>query len=104
MPTETITRSDSVLPVKVRIARRQHVCNDCPVPIEPGDRYELSVTPPHRLDVYDVAAWLTWRTHYPRHDGSRFLPGCAEAAAYREQAAREAACDVAATRESESTP
>ena len=20
--------------------------------------------------------WLTWRTHYPRHDGHRFLIGC----------------------------
>lgn len=77
-------RPGCVVPVKVRTARKLHTCDDCQGPIEPGDRYELSVTPPHRLDVYDVDHWLTWRTHYPRHDGHRFLPGCDEAAAYRE--------------------
>jgi hypothetical protein len=77
---ETILRPGSVMPVQVRTARTQHACNDCPEPIEPGEKYELSVTPPHRLDMYDVDRWLTWRTHYPRHDGHNFLPGCAAAA------------------------
>jgi hypothetical protein len=86
---ETTTRPGSVLPVEIRTARKRRTCNDCLLPIEPGDRYELSVTPPHRLDVYDVDRWLTWRCHYPRHDGDRFQAGCAEAAAYRERAARE---------------
>jgi hypothetical protein len=84
---ETITRPGSVMPVQVRTARTQHVCNDCDEPIEPGEKYELSVTPPHRISEYDVDHWLTWRTHYPRHDGHNFLPGCkaAEAeAAWRE--------------------
>jgi hypothetical protein len=85
---ETITRPGAVLPVEVRTARKQHACNDCPVPIEPGTRYELSVSPPHRIPEFDVERWVTWRTHYPRHDGLRFLPGCAVAAAYREKAAR----------------
>jgi hypothetical protein len=86
---ETITRSGAILPVEVRTARKRHACDDCQEWIEPGTRYEMSVTPPHRNQDYYVPAWLTWRTHYPRHDGDRFLPGCAEAAAYQEQAARE---------------
>ena len=90
MPTETIIRPGAVLPVEIRTARKRHDCNDCDWPIEPGDRYELSVSPPHRIQDYDVACWLTWRTHHPRHDGHRFLPGCDEAAAYREKAEREA--------------
>jgi hypothetical protein len=90
MASETIIRPGSVLPVKVRTARTRHICDDCHELIEPDERYELSTAPPHSIDVYDVDAWLTWRTHYPRHDGSRFLPGCDEAAAYREKAEREA--------------
>ena len=86
---KTITRDGAVLPVKVRTARTCHVCDDCAGPIEPGDQYELSVTPPHRIGEMDVDCWLTWRTHYPRHDGDRFLPGCDLAAAYREKAVRE---------------
>jgi hypothetical protein len=86
---ETITRAGAILPVKVLTARKRHACDDCQEWIEPGGRYELSVTPPHRLDVMDVDCWLTWRTHYPRQDGGRFLPGCHEAAAYREKAVRE---------------
>ena len=86
---ETITRDGAVLPVKVRTARVQHTCDDCEKPIEPGDRYELSVYPPHRVEYMDVPRWLMWRTHYPRHDGVRFLPGCDLAAAYREKAVRE---------------
>ena len=82
--TDTITRPGAILPVKVLTARKRHTCDDCREFIEPGDRYELSVTPPHRLDFYDVAAWLTWRTHYPRHDGREFLPGCAVAATRKE--------------------
>jgi hypothetical protein len=78
-----------IIPVKVRTARKQHTCDDCREPIEPRERYELRVTPPHRLDVYDVPHWLTWRTHYPRHDGRTFLLGCDLSAAYREQAVRE---------------
>ena len=89
--SDTITRDGAVLPVKVRTARRQHACNDCLVPIMPGDRYELSATPPHRISEYDVDRWMTWRTHYPRHAEHRFLPGCDEAAAYRENAERESA-------------
>jgi hypothetical protein len=88
---ETVIRSGTVLPVKVLTARTQHACNDCPSPIEPGQKYELAVYPPHRIDVYDVDRWVTWRTHYPRHDGDRFLFGCDLAAAYREKAARERA-------------
>jgi hypothetical protein len=93
---ETITRSSSVLRVEVRTARKTHVCNDCEKPIEPGDKYEHSATPPHRIQEYDVGRWLTWRCHYPRHDvgGSpphaRFLMGCDVAAAYREKTEREA--------------
>lgn len=87
--TETITRPGAVLPVQVRTARTQHTCDDCDQPIEPGDRYELSISPPHRIQEYDVACWLTWRSHYPRQDHRRFLPGCDEAAAYREKAERE---------------
>ncbi len=89
---ETITRPGAVMPVQVRTARTQHPCNDCPEPIMPGDRYELSVTPPHRISEYDVDSWLTWRTHHPRRDDDTgyILPGCAEAAAYREKAVREA--------------
>lgn len=85
----TIDRTGAVLPVKLRTARTRHACDDCGCPILPGDQYELSVTPPRRIDVMDVDCWLTWRTHYPRHDGGRFLPGCDLAAAYRENAARE---------------
>jgi hypothetical protein len=88
---ETITRVGAVMPVKVRTARTRHTCNDCPEPIKPGDKYEVSVSPPHRVQEYDVDRWLTWRTHYPRHDGGLFLPGCAEAAAYQEKDQREAA-------------
>ena len=78
----------AVLPVKVRTARTRHACDDCGQPIEPGERYEHSATPPHRISEYDVPVWVAWRTHFPRHDGSRFLPGCDLAAAYREEAAR----------------
>lgn len=89
MPEQTIIRSYSVLPVKVRTARTQHACDDCPVPIAPGDVYELSASPPHRVQEYDVDHWVAWRSHHPRHDGRNFLIGCAVAAAYREKAARE---------------
>jgi hypothetical protein len=90
MAPEAITRPGAILPVQVRTARTQHACDECRVPIKPGDRYELFVAPPHSLDYYDVDRWMTWRTHYPRHDGGRFLPGCAEAAAYRDKSEREA--------------
>src|ERR1035441_862798 len=88
---KTITRAGAVLPVEIRTARKRHSCNDCPEPIMPGDRHELSVTPPHQLREYCVPRWLKYRTHYPRHDGHRFLPGCAEVAAYRENDERESA-------------
>jgi hypothetical protein len=88
MGEQAIIRPGAVLPVKVRTARTRHACDDCGGPIEPGDRYELSVAPPHRIQEYDVPVWLAWRTHFPRHDGHRFLPGCDLAAAYREEAAR----------------
>ena len=86
--TETAARDGAVLPVKVLTARKRHRCDDCKQPIEAGDRYELSVSPPHRIQEYDVGCWLTWRTHYPRHDGPRFLPGCDEAAVRREKEVR----------------
>ena len=83
--------TETIVPVKIRTARKQHSCDDCPEPIMPGDKYELHVTPPHRLDVWDSDHWLTYRTHWPRRpDPQRFLLGCAEAAAYREQAERNA--------------
>ena len=88
MAEQTVDRPGEVLPVKVRTARTQHACDDCGQPIEPGDQYELCVTPPHRISEYDVPHWLTWRSHFPRHDGVRFLPGCDLAAAYREEATR----------------
>lgn len=78
------------VPVKVRTARKPHDCDDCSQPIEPGEKYELQVTPPHRIPEWDVPCWLTWRSHYPRHDGMNFLIGCDMSAAYREHAAREA--------------
>lgn len=80
------------VPVKVRTARKQHPCNDCPDPIEPGDRYELSVVPPHRIQEYDVDRWLTWRSHHPRAGpNGEYLLGCDLAAAYHEKSARESA-------------
>lgn len=87
--TETVTRSGEILPVQVRTARKQHPCSDCGLPILPGDKYELAVYPPHSVQEYDVDRWLTWRTHYPRHDGHRFLVGCDLSAAYEEKAVRE---------------
>lgn len=92
---ETIIRDGAVLPVKVRIARTGHACNDCPEPIEPGDLYELAVYPPHSIQEWDSDRWLTWRNHYPRHDGHNFLIGCAMAAAYREKVAREGSGELA---------
>jgi hypothetical protein len=81
--------ADTIIPVKVRTARKQHACDECPVPIMPGDKYEFHVTPPHRLDFYDVDRWLTYRAHWPRNGAAGwFLFGCIEAAAYREQAER----------------
>ena len=90
MSEQTVIRDGAVLPVKLRIARTRHVCNDCPEPIEPGDQYEVAVYPPHSVQEYDVDRWVTWRNHYPRHDGHRFLLGCDLAAAYHEKARREA--------------
>jgi hypothetical protein len=76
------------IPVKIRTARKRHPCSDCSEPIAPGEKYELAVYPPHSIDVYDAGRWLTWRTHYPRHDGHRFLIGCDLSAAYKENAVR----------------
>ena len=87
--TETAARDGAVLPVKVLTARKRHRCDDCKQPIEAGDRYELSVSPPHRIQEYDVGCWLTYRTHHPRHDQAVFLLGCDLAAACREKAERE---------------
>lgn len=80
------------VPVRVRTARKQHQCDDCCEPIEPGDKYELCVTPPHREECMDSAHWLTWRSHYPRTGpAGEHLLGCDLAAAYREKAERESA-------------
>lgn len=89
MPEQTITRGGAVMPVKVRTARTKHTCDDCHEPIEPGEQYELAVYPPHSIQEYDVDRWLAWRTHYPRHYGGEFLPGCPLSAAYKEKAQRE---------------
>jgi hypothetical protein len=86
---ETTTWPGSVLPVVIRTARKQHDCNDCPLPIEPGDRYEVSATPPHRISEYDVDRWLTWRSHHPRHRDGEYLPGCHEAGARQGRTERE---------------
>ena len=85
---ETVMRDGAILPVQVRTARKQHPCNDCDLPILPGDKYELAVYPPHSIQEYNVNYWLTWRTHYPRHDGQQFLMACDLSAAYREKAER----------------
>jgi hypothetical protein len=90
----TITRPGAILPVEVRMARKPHDCNDCGGPIQPGDKYELSASPPHRIEEYDLDHWLIWRTHYPRFDDRRFLPGCDEAAAYRERDERAATAQL----------
>jgi len=77
------------VPVKIRTARKRHACDECDQWIEPGEKYELCTTPPHRLDVTDVDSWLDWRSHYPRiGPAGQFLLGCAVAAAYRERAER----------------
>ncbi len=86
---ETVERDGAILPTRVRTARKQHACSDCGKPIEPAEKYELTVYPPHSVQEWDVDHWLTWRTHYPRHDGHRFLLGCDLSAAYREKAMRE---------------
>lgn len=88
--TKTIMRLGCVLAVEIRTARKRHACNDCPEPIERGEKYERTAFPPHSADEWDVDRWLVWRTHYPRWEGDRFLLGCALAAAYREKASREA--------------
>jgi hypothetical protein len=92
---ETAVRPyDTPVPVRVRTARKAHHCDDCRAPIERGDRYEVSVIPPHRSDAMDTPRWLTWRNHAPRFGPSgEFLYGCAMAAAYREKTEREATAD-----------
>lgn len=85
---------EPVIPVRVRTARKQHRCDEylCRVPILPGEKYELHIVPPHRLDVMDVDHWLVHKAHWPRNGGSgQFLLGCTLAAAYQEKAARESA-------------
>ena len=78
------------VPVKVRTARKTYDCDDCLLPIEPGDKYQLWVSPPNRDEYGPRDRWLTWRSHYPRSGGTRaHLLGCDMAAAYRENAARE---------------
>jgi len=80
------------VPVKIRTARKRHACDDCGQPVEPGDRYELAVTPPNRDENAPRDRWLAWRSHWPRGGRKRtHLLGCDEAAAYRERAEREEA-------------
>lgn len=79
------------IPSEIRTARRQHDCNDCGQPIEPGEKYEHTAFPPHRISEYDVDHWLTWRNHFPRFGSQgQFLFGCDMSAAYKERCAREA--------------
>ena len=87
-----------IIPVKIRTARKRHVCDDCQEWIEPGEKYELTVWPPHRMDYMDVDNWLTWKCHWPRNTtAGSFLLGCATSAAYREHAEQEAAAMAGAT-------
>lgn len=77
------------IPSVIRTARKAHACNDCGQQIEPGERYELTVFPPHRIPEYDVGRWLTHRSHHPRFGPlGQYLLGCDMSAAYREEAAR----------------
>jgi hypothetical protein len=82
-----------IIPMRVRIARRQHACSNyppCRVPIMPGERYEDHRQPPGSYDWGDYRHWITHKVHAPSspHDGPT---GCEVAAAYHEHAVRDAA-------------
>src|SRR5215813_684942 len=76
-----------VIPAQIRRARRQHICDQCSRPIEPGTLYEEHALPPYR-EPNGGPNW--WKAKLHRGSPDNYRLGCDEAAAYSEKAAREA--------------
>lgn len=92
----------TIIPVKVRTARKRHVCNGfgrrsgCRA-IEPGEQYEDIRVPPWR-DGNESPLWWKAKVHHPSLNATvnGGPTGCEIAAAYRENAERDARLVVAA--------
>lgn len=84
-----------IIPPVIRTARVARPCDQyprCPAGgIQPGERYEDLRLPPGREPFEQSTRWIMHKIHYPRINLDGGPDGCELAAAYAEQARREAA-------------
>ena len=80
--------AETAVPVNVRTGRIVHYCDRCHQSIPAGEKYEDHRLPPWRGDgANETPFWRRLTCHVRAYP---LGAGCAEAAAYREQAERNA--------------